>query len=153
MCWNHGIFKQTKQSCFSPPPLLPGQLRAEVFVQRCCVTLAAHGFCKVRKWARGGRRSILCCCCGDTNINPRDTAAGVEGAESEETTGRLPHCEFFTGETGGGRRLLSTTSLLPPFPLHRWDVKLTAAPVSGRRLLQSCLSQQTYLFQLIAESF
>lgn len=75
----------------------------------------------------------------------------MEVAEREETTGSLPQYEFFTGETGG--RLLSTTSLLPPLPLHRWDKKLTAAPVSGQMVLQSCLSQQTYLFQLIAESF
>ena len=133
----------------------PHPLQTEVFVQPLndAALSLQHTACKRLKLVRGSQRSTLCCCSGDTNINPWDTASGMEVAESEETTGRLSQHELFTGETGGRRRLPSTTSLLPPLPLHRWDKKLTAAPVSGRMVLQNCLSQQTYLFQLIAESF
>lgn len=82
--------------------------------------------------ARGSQGSILCSYSSEMNTNPRDAAAGLGPEESSEPTGSSPRMSF---------------SLVCGIKT------LTAAPASGRLVLQSSLSHQTYLFQLIAGGF
>lgn len=149
MCWKHWIFKQTKQSYFfSPHPL-----QTEVFVQppNDAALSLQRTACTEISTRKPEKYPVLL----QWRHEYKPTRQQPQGWKQQRVRRPLEasQYEFFTGETGGGRRLLSTTSLLPPLPLPRWDEKLTAAPASSRMVLQSCLSQQTYLFQLIAESF
>lgn len=116
-------FQPDKAELFLFPP---HPLQTEVLCS--CSMMLRYGGQGGSEMTWGSLRSALCCCSSDKNINHELQPEGWKQL-SEGTPGSLPHCGFFT--TGGGRRLLSTTFFLPPFPLHQWDKTLTSEQPRG----------------------